>query len=294
MKFLNKSYPFLFSLKKTVIFAVIIGVVSGFLNSIRLNENFVNQHLTLPKIQVSFIFSLIVFFSIILILHFFTKFILSEKTKDNWTIFKELSLVSLLLLTIITFNYSFLILISKNNSDVLNIAFFFKIVFYALTTGLVISTIITWINYTIILKENLKQSLIHNNNLKKILKTKQEKTDDLIINLPSNIQTENIIFNLEQLLFIKSDGNYVEIYSQINNKLKTQLYRASIQSIEDKLINYPYIIRTHRTYLVNIKNISHTKGNARNYQLYFEGAELSIPVARSRFKRFNEVLTANS
>ena len=294
MKFLKKPYPFLFSLKKTVIIAVVVGLVSGFLNSIRLDERFVNQHLTLPKTQVSCIFGVIIFFSIILILYLFTKFILSKKTKDNWTILKELSLVSLLLLTIISLNYSFLVLISKNNSDVLNIAFFFKMVFYALTTGLVISTIITWINYTIILKENLKQSLIHNNKLKDILKNKQEKTGDLIVNFPSNIQSENIKFNLEQLLFIKSDGNYIEVYTKTNNEIKIQLYRFSIQSIEDKLINYPYIIRTHRTYLVNIKNISHTKGNVRNYQLYFEGTELSIPVARSRFKIFNEALTTYS
>ena len=294
MKFLKKPYPFLFSLKKTVIIAVVVGLVSGFLNSIRLDESFANQHLTLPKIQVSCIFGVIVFFSIILILHLFTKFILSEKTKDNWTILKELSLVSLLLLTIISLNYSFLVLISKHNLEFLTIAFFSKIIVYALSTGLIVSSIIIWINYTIILKENLKQSLIHNNKLKEILKNKQEKTDDLIVNFPSNIQSENITFNVEQLLFIKSDGNYIEVYTKTNNEIKTQLYRISIQKIENELTKYPFIIRTHRTYLVNIKNISHTKGNARNYQLYFLGTELSVPVARSRFKNFNEILTVNS
>ena len=71
-------------------------------------------------------------------------------------------------------------------------------------------------------------------------------------------------------------------------------YKAVKQKIENELTKYPFIIRTHRTYIVNIKNISHTKGNARNYQLYFSKTELSVPVARSRFEKFNEVLTANS
>lgn len=294
IKFLKRPYPFLFTFKKTIIIAVIVGIVSGFLNSIRLNENFVLQHLIIPKVEVSIFFGLIIFLSIILTLHVFTKYYLSKNIKENWTILKELSLVSFLLLTIISFNYLFLILVSRNTSDFFTVTFLFKIVIYALTTGLIVSFIITWINYTIILKENLKQSLIHNNYLKEILYNKQEKTDNLIVNFPSNIQSENISFNVEQLLFIKSDGNYVEVFSKTNNEIKIQLYRISIQKIENELTKYPFITRTHRTYLVNIKNISHTKGNARNYQLYFSGTELSIPVARSRFKKFNEVLTANS
>jgi len=152
--------------------------------------------------------------------------------------------VFLLLLTIISLNYSFLVLISKHNLEFLTIAFFSKIIVYALSTGLIVSSIIIWINYTIILKENLKQSLIHNNKLKEILKNKQEKTDDLIVNFPSNIQSENITFNVEQLLFIKSDGNYIEVYTKTNNEIKTQLYRISIQKIENELTKYPFIIRT--------------------------------------------------
>ena len=219
IEFFKNPYPFLFSCKKTVIIAVVVGIVSGFLNSIRLDETFANQYLTLPKIQVSFIFGLIIFFSIILILHLFTKFTISEKTKDNWIILKELGIVFFLLLIIISFIYSFLVLISKNYSEFLTIAFFFKIVVFALTTGLIISSIIIWINYTIILKENLKQSLIHNNKLKEILKNKQENIDDLIVNFPSNIQNEYITFNTGQLLFIKSDGNYIEVYTKTNDKL---------------------------------------------------------------------------
>lgn len=68
IKLLTKPYPFLFSLKKALIIAITVGVVSGYLNSIRLDESFANQYLILPKLQVSYIFGFIVFFSIILIL----------------------------------------------------------------------------------------------------------------------------------------------------------------------------------------------------------------------------------
>lgn len=294
IKILKKPYPFLFTLGKTVIIAVVVGLISGILNYVRLDEDFANQYLTLPKLHVSVIFGLIIFCCVILILHFFTKYILSENTKDKWNIIKELSLVSLLLFTIVSSNYSFLLSISNNNAEFLSTKFFFKVVFYALSTGLIISAIIFWINYTILLKENLKQSLIHNNYLTATLKNNEEKGDDIIVNIPSNIQAENITFNLNQLLFIKSDGNYIEVYTKIKDEVKTELYRATIQRIEEELAHYSSIIRTHRTFLVNIKNISYTKGNARNYQLFFEGTELNIPVARSRFERFNKALAANS
>jgi len=62
-----------------------------------------------------------------------------------------------------------------------------------------------------------------------------------------------------------------------------------LQTVEDNMKNYPNIIRTHRSYMVNVKNIKLTTGNARNYQLFFEGTNQIVPVARSRFKAFNTV-----
>lgn len=123
-KILNKPYPFLFSLKRNLIIAVVVGGFVGFLNSLRLDENFVQQYLLLPKIQISYIFGLITFFSIILVLHLFTLIFISEKTKEDWTIFKELGLISFLLFVIIAFNYSFIIYISKDTSEFLSITFF--------------------------------------------------------------------------------------------------------------------------------------------------------------------------
>ncbi len=103
-----------------------------------------------------------------------------------------------------------------------------------------------------------------------------------------------ITFIIDNLLFVKADGNYIEVYTNENNNLETKLYRASIQSVEDKLVDYPFIMRTHRTYIVNVNNIAYTKGNARNYHLFFDETDINIPVARSRFKKFNEILETKS
>ena len=294
---IRKPYPFVFSLKKSLVFAIVFGIIAIVLNYIRLDESFVNQNFIIPKIQIDLTFGILVFLSIILVTHYFTFYILSEETKDNWTISKELSIVALTLIILIVFIFSFLVLISKEHSEIISFALFLKVVAYALSTGLVIASIIFWINYTIILKENLKQTILHNEKLKEMISDKNDdsaKTKNIIVSIPSNIQNEIISFNINDLLFIKSEGNYIEVFTIVDSKLEIKLYRATMQSIEDKLAEFPFILRTHRTYIVNVKNIAYTEGNARNYHLFFDETEISIPVARSRFKKFNEILETNS
>lgn len=154
--------------------------------------------------------------------------------------------------------------------------------------GLVPSVMIVWVNYTIKLRENLKQVEQHNKKLQRILQS--QKGDDTTIRIPSDNKTETISFNIEQLLFIKSDGNYVEIYLKENDQVSKLLHRASLKTIEEKLSTYPNIIRTHRSYIVNCRSIKFSEGTARNYQLFFSNIEQSVPVARNKFQIFNETI----
>jgi len=164
------------------------------------------------------------------------------------------------------------------------------------STGLAIFSIVLWVNYTIILKRNLKHVEQNNEKLEERLAIKEntaEKPENhQIISIESILKNEVIKFDINDLLFIKSDGNYIEVYTQNANETKHQLYRAPLQMIEEKLNDFAQIVRTHRSYLVNINNIKRTIGNARNYQLIFEGTNIQVPVSRNRFSDFNQAISS--
>ncbi|MCX2764010.1 LytTR family DNA-binding domain-containing protein [Aquimarina muelleri] len=288
IRLLSKPYPFLFSTKRNVVIAVLVGLLVAITSYLTSDEKIIQESLTVSKIALSLIFSLITFSSIILIFEILPKLIIPETVKETWTISKELGLISLLIFVIILFNFSFLILVSTDDSTILSVDLFFNLTIWAIIIGIIPSTVVVWINYIIILKENLKQVEQHNKKLQKILQL--QKNDTTAISIPSDNKTEIIQFNVEHLLFIKSDGNYVEIYLEQNNQINKHIHRASLQAIGNELRNYPTIIRIHRSYIVNCRNIKSSKGTARNYQLFFSNIEQSIPVARNKFQVFNETI----
>lgn len=88
--------------------------------------------------------------------------------------------------------------------------------------------------------------------------------------------------NLDDILFLESDGGYTTIHT----KDKKYLYSSIIKIFEDKL---PYQIfkRVHRSFIININNVTGFDGNC----VYI--GDIVIPVSRpfrdDLFKHFNSV-----
>ncbi len=288
--FLSKPYPYLYNLKRNIIIASAVGILSIYLNHVRLNNDsmFFNNTI-IPHHYISIIVGIIVALSVFIVTNIIPNLFFSNKLIDNWNIGNELLISIGVFVTIFFVNYIFFLIITKNNSKLLSISFFIKLTTYVITTGTLILSIILWVNYTLTLKRNLRHVEINNNRLEELLNShKNEEIVDNIITLKSNLKNEVIEININKLQFIKSDGNYIEVYTIDNSeKSDIKLYRASLQTIEEELSKYDDIIKTHRSYIVNIKNISKTDGNARNYKLYFNGTEVTVPVSRSKFSEFN-------
>lgn len=291
---LSKPYPFLYYTKRNVYIAVIIGIVIFGINCFINDAESVKEHLSIGGIELCFLFGAITCFAIMLLLEVIPRFFFSEELRETWTIQKEICFISALLLTIISLNYLSLFLVVKVPENFLSITQFFWIALNGILIGALPTACMIWVNYTVILKRNLKEVKQSNTQLKKLLERQQAKTEGEKIVLPSNNSKENIHLDLSTLWFIRSEGNYVETYSKENNKINKKIYRASIQMLQKNLSKYPSIIRTHRSYLVNIHKIKYTKGNARNFQLYFDETDLMVPVSRSKFQEINKILAANS
>lgn len=116
-----------------------------------------------------------------------------------------------------------------------------------------------------------------------------QEQEDLFILIAEN-DKDKIELKPEELLYIESADNYSNVVFYRNNKINKQLLRGSLKRLESQ-ITFPFIVRCHRSYIVNLKLINHIKGNAQGYRIEFK-IDFSdvIPISRNYSKALFERL----
>jgi DNA-binding LytR/AlgR family response regulator len=76
----------------------------------------------------------------------------------------------------------------------------------------------------------------------------------------------------------------------INNQIHKKIIRNSINNIAEQLSIVPYFIRTHRGFIVNVKQVISQKGNTLGYRLKLDGVEEIIPVSRQNTREFDQLM----
>lgn len=98
--------------------------------------------------------------------------------------------------------------------------------------------------------------------------------------------------SLSALLVIESMDNYLKIFYETDEGVKSKIARGALNRVEAELESYHDFFRTHRSYLVNLKRVTKIDGNARGYTLWIVGLDKPVPVARRRTDAFDEALSA--
>lgn len=96
----------------------------------------------------------------------------------------------------------------------------------------------------------------------------------------SKLKKENLEFYPYELLFVESEGNYVVFHLFSDERVIKKTIRNSISNTEMQLAGIPWIIRTHRAFIVNLKNVRSGKGNSAGYRLKMKSGNLEVPVSR--------------
>ncbi|WP_052595109.1 LytTR family DNA-binding domain-containing protein [Aureispira sp. CCB-QB1] len=289
----NKPYPYLFSTKRNTIIAIVLGLLVYIVNTTTLTENHIIENYVLSKTWACVLAGLVTFGSIILVTEMIPRLFFKPELKENWTVGKE-SLLILFLLFVIAISNNFLsFIISQTQNTVDILPSFLNASFYVIIIGTTPTILIIWINYTLLLRENLKQISFYNKELETKVKAIQNTTPDLI-EIPTHNKNEILQLNLDSFLFAKTEGNYIDVFIKNADKIEYKAYRLTLQKLEEALKAYPFISKTHRSYIVNVKNISSTSGNARNYRIHFEGTTHEVPVSRNKFQTFKEAFGSNA
>lgn len=283
----NKPHPFIFNR-----YSIIIPSAVAFLIIVLLAP-FGFQVLELPKrIIYASLISAWVALGIWATMSLLMRFLPNIMAEDRWTLGKELVLILFVMLIIILLILSAFILFQKDERPIAQESL--KIASISLTISLLpIFTSILFEQYRH-QKSQLKKALM----LTKYLKTRNEelskgkiagerKTESLLIK--SDNDTVELQLEPQELIYIKSDGNYLEVYFHHIHKIQKKLIRNRLKAIENVLPEEIFF-RCHNSFIINGNHIISVEGNARNLSLYLKDISMPIPVSRAKAKAISTFL----
>jgi DNA-binding LytR/AlgR family response regulator len=200
---------------------------------------------------------------------------------ENWNLGKMLLKVVLIIATVGTLNFLYeLFFIAIHRIDVALTSLFLmksfiRMVLYTVIVGSLPSIILILLIERFL---SLKNQTIADEVTQRVPQVEDVKIPRKIV-IPSNNKNEQLTIEKSQLICIKAEGNYVNVFLRVGNEIKSQLLRNTlaniIAQIEDKSIK-----RSHLSYIVNFDNVKDAYGNAQNTILKIEGLRFDIPVSR--------------
>ncbi|WP_166386086.1 LytR/AlgR family response regulator transcription factor [Polaribacter sp. 11A2H] len=199
---------------------------------------------------------------------------------ENWTVGKQIMLLIALVSSITFSNYFYNLFIQNtDNMDLVSLKSFFLYTFSVSIFPIIIF---------IFISEKLHRfSRIKNS--KKIMGLKvtipvSVETNNKEIKILANNNKENVTFNTDNLIYISSNSNYASFFINSKNGVQEHILRNTLSNINKKLEGNKYIIRCHKSFIVNTKHMNAISGNARGYFLESELLTKQIPISRS-FKK---------
>ena len=186
--------------------------------------------------------------------------------EENWTIGKEI-LSTIILLFIITCGvtiYSSIIF-----GWHVGLWGFLQMYLWVFIIGIFPTTF--WVMYDYIhkLKKYSKPVVITHH---------EEPTSTQLIFIAEN-EKDKIAMLASDLLYIESSDNYSTICFLKDNKVQRELLRSSLSRLETQ-INVDFVVRCHRSYIVNLERVTKVSGNAQGYKLHLNIEDITISVAR--------------
>ncbi|MFY7671387.1 LytR/AlgR family response regulator transcription factor [Tenacibaculum sp. MEBiC06402] len=199
--------------------------------------------------------------------------------EDEWNVKQELSFLFILLVIIGIGQFIIRDLI-YDKDDNWSFRYLIEEIRNTLLVGSLLLLIITSLNV-----ERLKN--IYDNRIRNLnYKVNDVLKDNVTISIITTVKNDDFDLYLNDFLFAKSDKNYTELFLSDGKLLK----RISLKSLEDQLSGFPFICKTHRSFLVNLSKIESIKGNTQGYKLSIQNHSNIVPVSRSMISKFEAQL----
>jgi len=101
-------------------------------------------------------------------------------------------------------------------------------------------------------------------------------------------KNEILSIEKEELLYVRAVENYIEIcFVDKNKSVISKIYRQTLSNVCQQL---PFLVKCHRSYLVNVNNIKDIIGNTQAAKITFLIGEKEIPLSKTYYKQIKEKL----
>lgn len=236
-------------------------------------------------------YSLATFVTIFLNLLIIPRVLKKIFNEETWTVYKRILWQIWLVFAVGTGCYLFACVFDMI-FDFYRLGFglFFYIQSIAVLIAVVPIVIINVLGQNYLLKKNLRMAEEVSARLKQPPQASDSRPEPARrVILTSENEKEQHEMAADDILYISSEGNYAKVVVTKKNT-ENILIRSSLTRLEKQLADYPFLFRCHRAYIVNIKKINKSSGNAQGLKLSLENVEKPIPVARNFTRKFKQLM----
>ncbi|MCK9271765.1 MAG: LytTR family DNA-binding domain-containing protein [Bacteroidales bacterium] len=277
LKFLRNPYPFNDDVKQNaqVIFIISIGVFI-FL--------FLFQPLQIDVLATRQKYFLVIGLGVITFLSFSLNLLILPQllpgifVNRTWNIKKEILWDLWILFTVSVGYYLYY--------KALGIMVFgFEVIIKLILIAIIPTSVLISINRNRLLRTHLRTA----REINRKLQDNREITEKLV-HFVSDYQKDTLSVKVSQIMLIRSAGNYIEVFWRQGAEASHQLIRLTLTNAEEVLKEYKFIMRCHRSFLVNVNHIDRVEGNSQGYRIYFETIDFAVPVSKSYVNKLRELI----
>ena len=192
-----------------------------------------------------------------------------QKSISPWRIWHQiLSILALILFISIGnfFVFSWLFHIP------ITLTLFLMFLYWTLIIGVVVTICSVSQNYYRYLRNQL-ESLLD--------KTTEEQTDIVVTIHDTNVRGNDLQLPINSLLYIEAQKNNVSVCYVKDEKVTYTEIHTTLAAVLEELSEYKNIFQCHRSFVVNLNNITSAQGNSNGYQLRLGHCPTIVPVSRT-------------
>ena len=154
----------------------------------------------------------------------------------------------------------------------ITLGMFLQFVYWTLIVGVIITAFSVSMNYQRHLRSQL-ETLLN--------KTTDEQRDVVVTIRDTSVRGNDLQLPIIDLLFVEAQKNNVAVNYMQEGKLRTVELHTTLTAVLDDLQAYENIFQCHRSFVVNLNNITSAQGNSNGYQLRLGGCPTTVPVSRT-------------
>ena len=144
--------------------------------------------------------------------------------------------------------------------------------YWTLIIGIIITIFSVSLSYYRYLRNQL-ESLLD--------KTTEQQTGIIITIHDTNVRGNDLQLPINDLLYIEAQKNNVIVCHLKDGKPQTTELHTTLANVLSDLKEYENIFQCHRSFVVNLNNITSAQGNSNGYQLKLGKCTTTVPVSRT-------------